>query len=437
MVKLKQLKVKNAKLKIENFTKMNTKKIILPKNFLWGTSSSAHQVEGGNKNDWTKWEKKNAKRLAEEASKQWENWQQGNFPEMFQKENYISGQAADHYNRFEEDFALAKQLGHNAHRFSIEWSRVEPEKGVFNEKELRHYSKVFDSLAQNGMEPFVTLWHWTLPLWLQKEGGILSEDFPAYFERFTEKVVSRFKNRVKFWITLNEPSIVVSNAYLRGIWPPQKKCPREANRAFKNLATSHNLAYDKIKEINPELQVGLANNMLFVEPKYKFCIVDQVVVKIFRYISNEKFYRLTQGKHDFLGLNYYFHRKIRFTLKNHNENKALTDLGWEIYPEGIYHIIKEAVKYSGNKNIPVYITENGLADRDDSKRLDFVLAHIKQIKRAIKEGYNVKGYFYWSLTDNFEWDKGFWPRFGLIEIDYKTQKRTIRESAKGLRPAER
>lgn len=409
------------------------KKITLPKKFLWGASSSAHQVEGDNKNDWTVWERKNAKRLAGEAPRKWENWQQGNFPEMFQPENYRSGKAADHYRRFAEDFELARSLGHNVHRFSLEWSRIEPQKGVFDEAALRHYGKVLTALEKSGLEPFVTLWHWTLPLWLEKEGGILAEHFPAYFERFTERVVKKFKKKVRFWITINEPSIIVSNAYLRGLWPPQRKCPREANRAFKSLATSHNLAYAKIKALDRTAQVGLANNVVFLEPKHRFCVVDRAVVKLYRYFSNERIYRLTAGKHDFIGLNYYFHQKIRFTLKNHNENKAVTDLGWEIYPEGLYRIIKEAVSCVGEKKIPVYIAENGLADRSDEKRLDFVLGHLKQIKRAIKDGYNVRGYFHWALTDNFEWDKGFWPRFGLITIDYATQRRTIRKSALELK----
>ncbi len=412
---------------------MQTKKIVLPKGFLWGASSSSHQVEGGNKNDWTVWEKKNAKRLAGEAPKKWENWQQGNFPEMFRPENYISGQAVDHYRRFEEDFDLAKELSHNAHRLSLEWSRIEPRKGVFDERALRHYGKVLKALQAKNIEPFVTIWHWTLPLWLSKEGGILAEHFPAYFERLTETVAKRFKKQVRFWITINEPSIVVSNGYLRGAWPPNKKCPREANRAFKNLAMSHNLAYDKIKSIDPTAQAGLANNMIFLEPKYRFCVVDQAIVMAYRHFANERIYKLTAGKHDFLGLNYYFHQKLRFTLKNYNENKEVTDLGWEIYPEGLYRIIKEAVKCAGKKDIPVYITENGLADRSDEKRSGFVLAHLKQTKRAIKEGYNVKGYFYWALTDNFEWDKGFWPRFGLIEIDRNSQARKIRKSALDLK----
>ncbi len=407
----------------------NTKKIALPKKFLWGASSSAHQVEGGNKNDWTAWEKKNAKKLAGEAAQKWENWQQGNFPEMFQPDNYCSGHAADHWHCFAEDFALARSLNHNAHRFSLEWSRIEPRKGIFDEKALRRYGRVLKALKKNELEPFVTLWHWTLPLWLEKEGGILAEHFPAYFERFTEKVVKKFKRQVRFWMTINEPSVIVSNAYLRGLWPPQRKCLREANRAFKHLAVSHNLAYAKIKTIDPRAQVGLANNMVFLEPKYRFCVVDQAVVRLYRYFSNERIYRLTAGKHDFIGLNYYFHQKIRFTLKNYNENKEVTDLGWEIYPKGIYYVVKEAVKYLGSKKIPVYITENGLADQSDEKRFNFVLSHIKQIKRVIKEGYNVKGYFYWALTDNFEWDKGFWPRFGLIAVDYTTQQRTVRKSA--------
>ena len=142
-----------------------------PKNFLWGAATSAHQVEGGNKNDWSEWEKNNAKKLAKKAKDNYQSWQKEKFPEMFDEKNYISGIACDHYHKFKEDFDLAKSLGHNAHRFSIEWSRIEPEEGKFNEKEIEHYKQVILALRERGVEPFVTLWHWTIPIWLAKKGG--------------------------------------------------------------------------------------------------------------------------------------------------------------------------------------------------------------------------------------------------------------------------
>src|SRR3989338_9923295 len=190
-----------------------------PKDFFWGAATSSHQVEGNNHNDWSVWEKENAERLSQKSG--------GKYP----PENFISGGACDHYNRYKEDFDIAKSLGHNAHRFSIEWSRVEPEEGKFNEKELEHYRDVVQALRERDMEPFVTLWHWTLPLWLRDKGGVLAEYFPARFSRYVERVCHHIGKDVQFWITVNEPEIYALNSYVRGKWPPQKKWPISFFRA--------------------------------------------------------------------------------------------------------------------------------------------------------------------------------------------------------------
>ena len=156
-------------------------------------------------------------------------------------------------------------------------------------------------------------------------------------------------------------------------------------------------------------------------------MLDQAVSRIYKYLSNNKFFRLVDGEYDFIGCNYYFHDKIRFNFIKRNENEKISDLNWEVYPEGIYHVLKDLKKY----NRPIYVTENGIADKSDQKRSKFIKEHLFWMHKAIAEGVDVRGYFYWSLLDNFEWDKGFWPRFGLVGIDYETQKRTIRKSARG------
>jgi len=392
---------------------------------LWGAATSAHQVEGNNHNDWSEWERVNAERLAKEAGSKWEKWQQDKFSEMFNSENYISGRACDHYNRYEEDFDIAKELGHNAHRFSIEWSRIEPEEGKFDEKKIEHYRKILQALRERGMEPFVTLWHWTNPIWLSKMGGPENKKFAFYFSRYARFVVEQLSGLVDFWITLNEPTSVIANSYMSGVWLPQKKNLLSMLRVYKNLARAHNYAYGEIHKISPKAKVGFANILAFYEPYNKNSALDKIAVKIAKYFGNEKFLNLTKGKHDFLTVQYYFHNKLKFLGRIKNENKTVSDLGWEIYPEGIYHIIKGLRKY----NLPIYITENGLADADDSRRAKFIKDHLGWIYRAIQEGADVRGYFYWSLLDNFEWDKGFWPRFGLVEIDYETMERKIRKSA--------
>ena len=396
-----------------------------PAGFLWGAATSAHQVEGGINNQWSQWEKENAARLVIDAQKKWQPWQQEKFPQMFEQENYISGQACDHYNCFEQDFDIAKDLGHNAHRFSIEWSRVEPEEGKFDEKEIEHYRKVLTSLRQRGIEPFVTLWHWTNPLWIEQVGGTENIEFAKHFSVYAKKMAEEFGDLVKFWVTVNEPMSVISSAYLAGNWPPQKRNIFAALRVYKVLSKAHNDAYDVIHQVNEKAQVGFANILSYFEPNNKKSGLDNLVVMIADHFSNRKFLKMTEGHNDFLTLQYYFHHKIKFPFIKKNENRNISDLSWELYPKGLLHLLT----WLGTFNLPIYITENGLADAADEKREYFIKKSLKYVYQAISEGANVKGYFYWSLLDNFEWDKGFWPRFGLVEVDFKTQERKIRPSA--------
>lgn len=396
-----------------------------PEGFLWGASTSAHQVEGGTKNQWTEWEKENAKRLAEEAKTYWQPWQQERFPEMFESRNYVSGSACDHYNRYAEDFDIAKNLNNNAHRFGIEWSRIEPEEGKFDEKEVEHYRQVIHALKERGMEPFVCLWHWTNPVWLEEKGGCESSEFPKYFARYAKLMAEKLGDGVGFWLTINEPMSVIANCYMQGNWPPQKKNPISAYRALKILSRAHKEAYKEIHAVNDGAKVGFAHICMYFDPRNKKSLLDKLAVKVAEYFSNKKFINLTRGHNDFLALQYYFHNRISFFGGIDNRNESVTDLGWEIYQEGIYHLLKWMNSYG----LPIYVTENGLADRDDKKRMAFIEDGLKWIHRAIEEGVPVKGYFHWSLLDNFEWDKGFWPRFGLVEIDYATMGRKVRKSA--------
>ncbi|MBI4692375.1 MAG: glycoside hydrolase family 1 protein [Candidatus Terrybacteria bacterium] len=357
-----------------------------PKNFYWGAATSAYQVEGGIDNcDWAK--------------------------------VYPAGAACDHYNRYEEDFDIAKSLGHNAHRFSIEWSRIEPEEGRFNEKEIEHYKNVIMALKQRGVEPFVTIWHWPVPLWLRDKGGWENKKTIEYFFHYVDKIMLSLKSiQVKFWITLNEPEIYASNSYLKGVWPPQKKNFLSYIKVLRNLIKAHCEAYKIIKKINPGAQVGIAKNNIYFEG-WLALFID--------WWWNFYFLNQIRNFQDFIGLNYYFHNRIKGFKFNQNENRETSDMGWEIYPKGIYHVLKDLKKY----NKPIYITENGLADAKDEKREKFIKEHLQWAHKAIQEGVDLRGYFYWSLLDNFEWDKGFWPRFGLVEIDYQTLERKIRPSA--------
>jgi beta-glucosidase len=397
--------------------------------FYWGASSSAHQTEGGNDNDWTVWEKANAARLAKEAK---QHPPAGGWPEYIltpptggtsplETENYVSGRAAGHYEKFREDFELAASLAHNAHRFSIEWSRIEPVEGQWDEAALAHYHEVLRAMRGAGLEPFLSLWHWTLPKWLADKGGVRARKFLYYFERYVEVIARRFGDDVQTWITLNEPEVYALNAYGRGIWPPEKHGILSLYRTLGRLIRAHRSAYRVIKKISPGAQIGTSLNWCYFESAGG--LINDLLEKIVNRVWNEYVLRQLYAI-DFIGLNYYFHSRIKYGF-NKNENRLTSDMGWEIYPDGLYHLLHRLHKY----HLPIYVTENGLADLRDRIRGEFITNHVAAVNLAREEGVDVRGYFYWALTDNFEWDKGFWPRFGLIEVDYKTMKRKVRPSA--------
>ena len=394
---------------------MKKENMEFPPGFLWGAATAAHQVEGGNHNNWTEWEKKNAARLAQGAEKKYGSWLKSWFKfelEAKNPQNYISGKSSDHYNKFEEDFELAQQLNHTAHRFSIEWSRIEPEQGCFDQKQIEHYKKVILALRQRRIEPVVTLWHWTCPLWFYERGGWLNKEAPLYFANYVKKIVSNLGNLINIWVTINEPCIFIKNH-------TQQDSPRLTYNYFslwkiaRHLIAAHKRAYAIIHSQGGKNKVGITKNCIDFE--------GWPLSAVAGYYWNHYFLNKIKNYQDFIGLNYYRHYKF-----GGNNSKEISDLGWEIYPEGIYHVLKDLNKYQK----PIYITENGLADKDDFKRAKFIIQHLKWIHRAIADGIDVRGYLHWSLLDNFEWDKGFWPRFGLIEVNYKTLQRKTRSSAK-------
>lgn len=394
-----------------------------PKDFLWGAATSAHQVEGGTNNNWTRWEKDNADRLADEAKKKWKKWQQDKFPEMFSPENYVSGRACDHYNLYEKDFDLAKEGGHNAHRFSIEWSRIEPEEGRFNDKEIEHYRDVIIALKARNIEPFITLWHWTEPDWFAVKGGWNNRKAGEYFLRFVEKIVSEFKDNVKFWIVVNEPNVGLGFGYFLGSQPPAKRGFYNFINAYRNLLKTYKKSFDLIHRISKNGQVGLAHSFTPYGSDLSWPF-NKVSIFLVEYFSKYFIYKVKNNL-DFIGCNYY--TRFLISLKHKKiEIDKISDLGWEIYPEGIYDTLIGLKKF----NLPVYITENGIADADDERRSEFIKKHLSEAGKAIEKGVDLRGYFHWSLLDNFEFPevRGFWPRFGLIEIDYKTLERKPRKS---------
>ena len=382
-----------------------------PKNFLWGAATSAHQVEGNcDKCDW------------------WQAETDGLVP-------YQSGIADDHYNRFAADFELAKQLGHNAHRFSIEWSRIEPRPGIFDEAATVHYRRVLLNLRERGLEPIVTLHHFTNPKWFAEIGGWTSPQSSSYFGRFVKYCLEHFGDYVNYWVTINEPNAYVTLGLLAGRHPPFKKNPYLALKVFLNLRQAHVDAYDLIHKNNNAAIVGPAINFVAFGPSHKFNPVEKFLAAVFDFLYNRYFLKLIKGKYDYIGLNYYFYHRIN-SLAPYNKTGGLTgndappdadfsDIHWEINPDGLLQTLREISRYRK----PIIITENGLADRADKLRGDFILSHLLMLYSAIAEGIDIKGYLHWSLLDNFEWAQGFTPRFGLIEVDYENQQRKIRPSA--------
>lgn len=393
--------------------------IKFPKDFYWGAATSAYQVEGNNINsDWWEWEKR-----------------------IGLKET--SGQACRHYELYKQDFDLAKELGHNAHRLSIEWSRIEPEEGKFSLKELDHYRDAILSLRERNIEPIVALHHFTNPLWFAKLGGWQDHKSQSYFLRYVERVIETLCDKVNYWITINEPNVYVYHSYILGVWPPQEKSYSRAKHAMKNLAITHNKAYRLIHAIYKEKGLPFPS-VSIAQHLQAFVPCSQTLKNKFATYLREKFFNfrlieslLYNKTLDFIGINYYTRNLVdveKWSFKNlamdacHKDRHPLkkNSLGWDIYPQGLHDLLLRLRKHK----LPIFILENGICTEDDNLRWDFIYEHLKNIHLAMAEGVKVKGYIYWSLMDNFEWDKGFAPRFGLIDIDYRTYQRKVRESAK-------
>ncbi|MBZ1356295.1 MAG: glycoside hydrolase family 1 protein [Candidatus Nealsonbacteria bacterium] len=369
-------------------------KITFPKEFLWGTATSSYQIEGGIDNsDWSV-----------------------DFP---------AGKASDHYNKYREDIELMEKIGQNAYRFSLEWSRIEPREGEFDLKEIAYYRDILQLLKSKNIKAMVTLHHFTVPLWFSKKGGWSESKNVVYFVRFAQAMIKEYRELIDFWITINEPMIYSSKGFLSGNWPPKKKNIFTFRRVTQNQIRAHKKIFSLFHKTDPNVKVGIANNNCSFEPNNKKSFLDRFSVFLAESINNEYFLNKIDKHLDFIGLNYYFHRKIKFPFRDISEEGPVSDLGWKIYPKGIYDVLLELGEYG----LPIYITENGLADKSDELRKDFIKDHLVWTHQAIEEGVDVRGYFHWSLMDNFEWDKGIEPRFGLVEIDYKTLERKIRPSA--------
>ncbi len=402
-----------------------------PADFKWGVATAAHQVEGNNiHNDWWAWEQTD-----------------GHI-----KRGHTSGLACNWWENAESDFDRAAEMGLNALRLSVEWSRVEPRPGTFDDSALERYGQMLRELRGRGIEPMVTLHHFTNPRWLAEQGGWEVRGTVALFARFVRRVVQALGQYCDLWCTINEPNNYSYLGYVEGVFPPGRSDFRAAMRVIRHLLAGHAAAYREIHALQPNARVGLAHGMRVFDPANPRSLLDRRVTQMVDKVYNQAILTaLTRGRWtlplgfglawrlrrtlDWIGLNYYTRDLIAFdrtrpqTLFSrslHAESAELLDGGYgEFYPRGIFRCLQRLARLG----LPIYVTENGIPDDDDDQRPRYLLTHLHQMWHAIQLCYPVMGYYHWTLVDNFEWAEGWTLRFGLTALDPETQARTPRPSA--------
>jgi len=436
---------------------MSEKILKFPNNFLWGTATASYQIEG----------------VCDEEGKGESIWDHfSHIPGKIYGED-TGDVACDHYHRYKEDVENMKKLGLKAYRFSISWPRIIPEgKGKINKAGLDFYDRLVDELLEAEIEPFVTLYHWDLPQALQQEGGWKNRDLVGYFTDYTSLIAHHLKDRVHHWITHNEPWVVSFLGHAYGAHPPGIMDFSIALQVAHHLLLSHSRAAEVLKDLGDEnTRVGITLNLSPVHPASRKEEDIKAAKRCDGYLNRwfldpifkgayppdmweyyqDKVPQILSGdmsiiatRIGFLGVNYY----TRWIVKHNPQEKILkfsfskpkeaeyTGMGWEVYPLGIYEILK---RVQNDYSPPIiYITENGAAFPDrldeegkvkDDQRTSYLKEHLSFAHKAMEEGVRLKGYFVWSLMDNFEWTYGYSKRFGLIHIDYPTQKRIFKESA--------
>ncbi len=406
-----------------------------PKSFLWGASTASHQVEGGTKNQWSEWELSMADTLASTAKERLDylsryghkvDWP-AIAEQAARRDNYISGAGVEHFDRYEADFELLKKLNLNAYRFSVEWSRIEPEPGQWDQAALDHYHAYIAKLKELKIEPILTIWHWTMPTWFTDRGGFSKRRNLKYFYAFVAKIAEEYGSELNYVLTLNEPNVYILASYIMGLWPPQKKQPLTAIRINLNLVKAHRQAYRLLKGQNPKLKVSLAMNLAqayAISPKNP---INVALVRLKSYIANWWFLNRVRHNLDFIGINFYSTEYWKWNFKLTNPDGPYSDVGWYMEPKAIYDLLIET---NQRYHLPLIITENGVADADDSRRQWWIEQTIQAMAKALAAKVPLRGYLHWSLMDNFEWSHGWWPKFGLVEVDRANMKRTIRPSAK-------
>ncbi|MGE3267652.1 MAG: glycoside hydrolase family 1 protein [Chloroflexota bacterium] len=403
-----------------------------PDGFLWGSATAAHQVEGNNtNNDW------------------WAAEQAGRVP-------FKSGLACDHFNRFEQDFKLFSDLGQTAHRLSIEWSRIEPRPGELDHAALDHYRKVLESLRAHGLEPIVTLHHFSNPIWFSEKGSWLNRESVGRFARYARRVVHEYRDLVRYWVTINEPGVYASQGWILGLWPPNRVNDlRGCFTAIRHLALAHGRAYHAMKAEQPDARIGVAHHWRLFDPADPNRRADRMLANVRNHLMNQAFgIGMRTGRlipplgtgrvipwlantEDWVGVNYYTRQVDRFSLRaalrgfGHEQFPEVerNQLGWEIYAKGLERALLAASPAGDTRE--VMVTENGVPEPDgqDIVRPRYLVQHLQACHRAIQAGVNLRGYLHWTSMDNFEWAEGTAARFGLVYVDFETQERTPKPSA--------
>jgi beta-glucosidase len=423
-----------------DWDRIDTGRMNFPENFLWGVATAAHQVEGNNTNNqWYAWE-----HALDES---------GN-PRV--EKGAKSGLACDHWNRYPTDIGLMKELGVKAYRFSVEWSRIEPRQGFFDTAAIRHYQDVCDSLLKHNIKPVVTLHHFTNPIWFEELGAFEKSENVKYFTAFVEEIFPALQDRVDLWCTINEPAVYTVDGYFTTLSPPGKTNTALAAVVLRNLLEAHVQAYHTIKSLpgGEDAKVGMVKNMTQFDPYNKWNMGDWFVAStVYKIFNSSIIGFLKTGNYefnmpfevkmneynpdaintlDFIGLNYYSHYYYKFSFDqealfdpHYKKDDIMTDMDYAFYPEGFYRAVRTLSQFG----VPIFVTENGIADAKDDRRALFIQRYLYALSEAIKEGYDLKGYFYWSLMDNFEWSFGFEKEFGLYSVDRDTQERTLKKGA--------
>eukprot|EP00455_Lapot_gusevi_P022480 TRINITY_DN233_c0_g2_i1.p1 TRINITY_DN233_c0_g2~~TRINITY_DN233_c0_g2_i1.p1 ORF type:complete len:477 (-),score=115.92 TRINITY_DN233_c0_g2_i1:302-1732(-) len=427
--------IQNARIKID------TSNLNFPRGFLWGTATAAHQVEGNcTNNNWHVWEHS----IDSKGKSRIHNGEK-------------SGAACEHWQRYPQDIQLMKQLGLNAYRFSLEWSKIEPQPGQFDAEAVAHYHQVIDALLQADIVPMVTLHHFTNPIWFDEMGGWENEKNIDYFVNFSAFAFEQYRHKVKLWCTINEPEVVMFAGYFVGNHPPGKQDAATACRVLSHLLEAHVRTYFRLKEMpgGSDAQIGLVKDIFQFEPWTWWNPCDRILASSIDHLMNgaildffrtghfkmsiplvfkiERYNSRAPHSNDFFGLNYYSHYHVQMKLSpstpfqlRHRAGAIMTDMTYPIYPEGFYR----ALMRMGELKKPVYVTENGLADDRDDRRHLFLRRYLYAMSKAIADGVDCRGYFYWTLMDNFEWSEGYAMRFGLYSVDFQTQERKLRDGAK-------